>query len=147
MTYKELIDRLEAIITGHSFVETYGYGNLSDISVPDNEEPADYPYVFINPDSVDLGINNFSVTLNLIAMTQVQDGETNELSGQDLCIQILTDIIANFTNTTDDPLIDVVTPISINVFKERFQDDVVGATANVTINYGKGIDGCNLPIS
>jgi hypothetical protein len=35
--------------------------------------------------------------------------------------------------------------VSIEVFKERFQDDVVGATATVTINYGKALDGCDNP--
>ena len=146
MTYKELIDTLEQIIINHWMVETYGYGNISDIMVPDNEEPANYPYVFINPVDIDMDRTNFAVNLNMIAMTQVQDGEDNELSGQDLCVRILSDIISEFTNTDGFPLYDVSLPVSITPFKERFQDDVVGATAALTINYAKAIDGCNTPI-
>jgi len=146
MTYKELIDTLETIINNHAFVDTYGYGNISDIMVPDNEEPADYPYVFLNPVDINMDRTNFAVNLNMIAMTQVQDGEDNELTGQDLCVRILSDVISEFTNQTDYPLFDVELPVTIAPFKERFQDDVVGATAALTINYAKAIDGCNTPV-
>ena len=146
MNYKTLIDTLENIITNHLFVKTYGYGNISDISVPDNEEPADYPYVFLNPVNVSLDRQQFVVTLNMIAMTQVKDSEDKELAGQDLCINIIADIISQFTNTTDYSLFDIQTPTLITPFKERFQDDVVGATASLTIVYGKPIDGCDVPI-
>ena len=147
MTYKETIDSILNIANAHLFVETTGYGNISDISVPDNEEPPNYPYVFLNPIDCNLERGAFEVNLNLIAMTQVFDTETDELSGQDLMIQILSDIISKYTNTTDDPLFDIITPVSVTPFKERFSDDVVGATAALTIRYGKSIEGCDTPFS
>jgi len=49
MTYKDLVDRLLTIANSHDIVELVGYGNISDIEVPDNESPPDYPYVFFNP--------------------------------------------------------------------------------------------------
>lgn len=147
MTYKDIINDLKDIIVDHLFVETYGYGNISDISVPDNEEPPNYPYVFLNPQSISMGRTNFATTLNMIVMTQVNDSEDSELAGQDLCVQIVQDILSVYTNTTTTPLLDISTPVNMIPFKERFQDDVVGATATITINYGKAIDGCNTPIS
>lgn len=146
MTYKYLVDRLITITNSHDIVELVGYGNISDIEVPDNELPPDYPYVFFNPVSVSSDRREFNLTMNLIAMTQVKDKEQNEIDGQSICVGIIQDIVATFLNTNSDPLIDVVTPFTITPFKERFQDDVVGATAVLTINYGKAIDGCNLPI-
>jgi len=145
MTYKETIDSLLATATSHSFVETVGYGNISDIGVPDNEEPPNYPYIFVNPVDASLDRQAFSVDLNIIAMTQVNDGEAEEITGQSLMIQILSDIISQYTNTTDDPLFDIITPVSITPFKERFMDSVVGATAALTITYGKAINGCVIP--
>ena len=135
MTYKETIDSILATINSHSFVETSGYGNISDINVPDNEEPPNYPYVFVNPVDCTLDRQAFEVDLNLIGMTQVNDNEEDEIFGQSLMIQILSDIISEYTNTTDDPLFDIVTPVSVTPFKERFADDVVGATAALTIRY------------
>jgi len=147
MTYKNLIDNLEGIINSHLFIQTYGYGQLSDIAVPEGGEPPNYPYAFINPVDVSNGRNSFNCTLNLILMTQVNDGQDNELSGQDECMQYIQDIVSVFTNTNNDPLLDISTPFSMTPFKERFQDDVVGATATLTINYAKAIDGCDTPFS
>jgi len=148
MTYKDLVDRLLTIANSHAIVELVGYGNISDIEVPDNESPPDYPYVFFNPVNISNDRREFNLTMNLIAMTQVRDKEQNEIDGQSICIGIIQDIVAKFIydTTVSDPLIDVVTPFTITPFKERFQDDVVGATATLTINYGKAIDGCNVPI-
>jgi len=145
MTYKDLVDRIMQIVNSHLMVELVGYGNLSDIEVPDNEEPPDYPYVFLNPVTVSNDRREFNLTMNLICMTQVKDRELCEIDGQSICIGIIQDIVSQFLLTTNDPLIDVVTPFSITPFKERFQDNVVGATATLTINYGKAIDGCLTP--
>ena len=146
MNYKTIIDTLKTTSNSHLMVETVGYGNLSDIEVPDNEEPPNYPYVFINPVSVAVNRNEFSVTVNLIGMTQVRDKEQNEIDGQDMMIAILTDIIARFgiDVSATYPLIDIQFPFSVTPFKERFQDDVVGATVSLTINYGKAIEGCEI---
>jgi hypothetical protein len=146
MTYKDLVDRLLVIINSHAMVETTGYGNLSDIEVPDNEEPPNYPYVFINPVNISNGRREFNLTLNMICMTQVVDEEQYEINGQSICIGIIQDVVSQFLMTNQDPLIDVVTPFTITPFKERFQDDVVGATATLVINYGKAIDGCLVPL-
>ena len=84
MKYNELIDRLLVVIRSHDMVDTAGYGNLSDIEVPDNEEPPDYPYVFLNPVNVSVDRRSFSVNLNMIAMTQSPDKEQSEIDGQSI---------------------------------------------------------------
>ena len=158
MTYKYIIDRLKAIAASHKMVKLVGYGQISDISYPETEKAPDYPYVFINPVSVNLNTNVFSVTVNLIAMTQViedsnskvdaQDKESNILQGQSECMQILNDILAHFQfDMTEDRDMTFSRPVSLTPFVERFQDDVVGATATVTINYAKPMDYCNTPLS
>lgn len=146
MTYKNLVDSLENIISAHHMVHTYGYGEISDINVPDNEEAPNYPYVFLNPESISNGYSNFELTINMIAMTQVADsGSQSVLTGQSEMVSIIQDCLSTFISTTDNPLITFQEPFNIQMFQERFSDDVVGATANVTINYGKAIDGCDTP--
>lgn len=156
MTYKYIIDKLKSVAGQHLMVELVGYGQISDISYPETEQAPNYPYVFINPVSVDLNLNVFSVTVNLIAMTQVaedsksgvdaQDKESIILEGQSNCMQILNDILAHFQFSTSDRDMAFNRPVSMTPFVERFQDDVVGATAVVTINYGKPMDFCNAPL-
>ena len=155
MTYQYIIDRLKAVSASHRMVELVGYGQISDISYPETEQAPDYPYVFINPVSVNLNTNVFSVTVNFIAMTQVaedsdsgvdsSDKESIILQGQSECMQILNDILGHFQFDDDDMTFSK--PVNLTPFVERFQDDVVGATATVTINYAKPMDFCNAPLS
>jgi hypothetical protein len=143
MIYKDILDRLETIANDHLFIQKFGYGNLSDIEVPDNEEPPLYPYMFINPVNINQDRRFMNFNFNLIMMEQVPDGEDNEIQGQDECITFIQDVLAKFTNSNNNYLMDVQLPVSITPFKERFQDSVVGATANVTITYAKALDLCD----
>lgn len=143
MIYKDILDRLETLANNHLFIEQYGYGNLSDIEVPDNEQPPKYPYMFVNPVSVSQDRTQVSFNFNLIMMEQVEEGEDYEIAGQDACITYIQDIVSSFTNTNGNYLMDVQLPFNITPFKERFQDSVVGATANITISYAKALDNCN----
>jgi hypothetical protein len=137
-------------------VELVGYGQISDISYPETEQAPDYPYVFINPVSTDVNSRVFSVTVNLIAMTQVaedassgideQDKESIILQGQSECMQILNDILAYFELSDGDLDMSYNKPVSMTPFVERFQDDVVGATATLTINYASPMNICATPI-
>lgn len=147
MTYQLLLSRLEEIITSHKFIFEYGYGNISDIAKPDDEKAPDYPYAFINPVQTTLNPQSFSATFNLIVMTQVLDSEDDEIFGQSNCMKYINDVLSQFVMTNNDPLLAVSFPVNMTPFKERFQDDVVGATAQVTVTYGKGMSVCDSPIS
>jgi hypothetical protein len=147
MTYQFVINRLKEIINAHPFIHTYGYGNLSDIAVPETKEAPDYPYAFINPIQTSVTNKSFSATFNLIVMTQVLDNEDDELFGQSNCMKYINDILSQFVLTNNDPLMSVSFPVNMTPFKERFQDDVVGATAVVTMSYGKPMSVCDSPIT
>jgi hypothetical protein len=147
MTYEQLLSRLETIITAHKFIREYGYGDISDIAVPEDRERPDYPYAFINPVNVSVSERQFSATFNLIMMTQVLDSEDDEIFGQSNCMKYINDVLSQFVMTNNDPLISVSFPVNMTPFKERFQDDVVGATAQVTFSYGKAMSVCDSPIS
>jgi len=149
MKYYDLVKLIQGLIDEHDFVETYGYGDISDISFPDSEDAPNYIYAFLNPAGQTISERQFSATFNLIVMEQVNDGDDNELEGQSVCMSVIQDILAQLYKRTEDgyELVDVEFPVSVEVFKERFQDDVVGATATMTINYGKPLDGCNNPFN
>ena len=156
MTYKYLIDRITEVCSSHNMVELVGYGQVSDISYPETEQAPDYPYVFINPVDVGLDRGVFTATINLICMTQSLDDssplvdsvdkDAQILGSQSKCMQILNDVLAYFSLTTNDKEISYNTPVSMTPFVERFQDDVVGATALVTFRYGKSMSACESPI-
>jgi hypothetical protein len=147
MSYKNIIETIKTICDNHYFINQFGYGEISDISTPDDKDAPDYPYMFLNPVNVSKGNKTSSFNFNLICMTQAYDTETDTIHEQSNCIRYVQDIIASVNNTLDNPLIEFIEPYSITPFKERFSDDVVGATANLTIEYADVLDNCFPPIS
>ena len=102
MTYQQVVNRLLAIMSSHFLINEVGYGNLSDIHTPDDEESPDYPYAFLNPISVNVGEYSFSSQFNLILMDQVTDGDTTaaeDIKVQSNCLMYLQDIMSHFRQT------------------------------------------------
>jgi hypothetical protein len=80
-------------------------------------------------------------------MTQSNDDEQSIIRNQSDCIDNMRDIIARVNNTLIDPLIEVQTNYTFTPFKERFQDDVVGASCNISVTYPTILDACSAPIA
>ena len=145
MNYQDVINKLEALADDHVFIKQFGYGNISDIAVPEDKQAPDYPYMFVNPVDVNVERRTFTFTFNLIMMTQVEDTEDTEIQGQSRCMSYIEDIMSYFTNSTNEPLYDVSLPYAVTPFKERLQDDVVGATATITMQLAEPLDYCDAP--
>ena len=68
MNYKNIIDLIKTICDNHYFINQFGYGDISDISTPDDNEAPDYPYVFLNPVTFNMGDKITSFNFNLITI-------------------------------------------------------------------------------
>jgi hypothetical protein len=147
MKYKEIVDIIKNTCLNNFFINEFSYGNISDINTPDDEEPVNYPYAFLNP----INITNDGVTstfnANLIIMTQTYDTLDEELQQQSNCINYLEQIIGKINKNLDNPQVEFITPFSVTPFKERFSDNVVGATAGIAIQYPSNITDCDTPYS
>lgn len=145
MNYIELIDLIKDTCINNYFINQVGYGNLSDLNTPEDEEPPLYPYAFINPVSISHNGRTGTLSINLIVMTQTYETETDELKHQSNCIENILQIISHINMNLTNPQNEVITPFSITPFKERFSDDVVGATANLSIVYPSTLNDCIPP--
>lgn len=144
MTYIEIIQKIKTILENHKMINEIGEGPISDINYPKDGESPDYPYAFLNSDSVTLGRQTFTYTFNLIVMTQSLD--ENEVLQQSNMIQIINDIYTHMVTNFDDPLLSISDNILVVPFRERFSDLVVGGSANITITYGRPMTKCDIPI-
>lgn len=147
MTYKEIIDIFKRKVQGHFFINEFGYGDISDIMTPDDNKSPYYPYVFLNPVSVTGGDRVSTFNFNLICMTQSREDEQSIIRNQSDCIDNLRDVIARVNNTLNDPMVEISNTFTFTPFKERFQDDVVGASCNISVTYPTQLDACNSPIA
>ena len=147
MNYKGIIDLIKVECNNHYFIHTFGYGDISDISTPDDNEAPDYPYMFLNPINISVGNKVSTFNFNLICMTQSLDDETDIITKQSNCLKYLIDVISRVNISLEEPLVEFVEPYDITPFKERFSDDVVGATASLSIIFPNVLDNCDIPIS
>ena len=147
MTYKEIIDLIKTTCLNNYFINEFSYGNISDINTPEDEEPVNYPYAFLNPVSISQDEQQATLSANLIVMTQTYESQTDELLQQSNCINYLNQIISHIQMNLDNPLVTFNTPFTITPFKERFSDNVVGGTASISISFPLGFDDCDTPYS
>jgi len=148
MTYNQIITRLLQVMDSHLLINETGYGNLSDIHTPEDEKAPSYPYAFLNPVNVVVGAFSFDIQLNLIIMDQLIDGEgsqAEEIKVQSNCLMYLQDIISHFRQLSQgtDRHIDIDVDVTATPFKERFEDNVAGIGAQITITAISPLEGCD----
>ena len=145
MTYKELVDRIENAVSRHKMLVDFGYGQLSDIKVLDSsDDGADYPYAFLLPTGISRLNQAVTYSFSLIVMEMALNPR-EILQVQSNCVQYINDLISDLRfDTAFDG--DVNLTQSIQVFRERFQDEVAGATLNLQVTVADVIDFCDAPI-
>ena len=101
MTYEEIIQLFETVCADHYQVNEMSTSpDLTDLEVGNkgDQQPAVYPYVFLQPTPSRLEKGSMIYTFNMIVMDRVKrnmDKETNTISDM---IQIGQDIIAYLVN-------------------------------------------------
>lgn len=174
MTYKEIVDKIAVICTGHDIIREFGYGAISDLKTLNTEANTGlyddsaygesqtlYPYVFLNPTQSTRSSQAITYRFNMIVMDTVLDNGLELLPNpQDLdqkdppygqtlqvqsdCAQYVDDIIAALRFGTDLKM-DIQLSVNLTPFKERFADTVAGMTATIEIEVTKPINKCIAP--
>jgi hypothetical protein len=148
MTYKNIVKKIENIVSSHKFINNFGYGMLSDIKPKAN----DYPYAFLNPETHTRQQYTTTYSFNLIIMDLIvkKSGDNfksapqdNILKIQDSCIKIILDILSKIEYDILD--IDFNKQGSLTTFVDRFDDDVAGANFNLQIVIRDPLDNCIAP--
>jgi len=162
MTYKELINRIRTVAESHLMIKDFGYGELSDIKtqaqfgptgnrvLPDNKE-ADYPYMFLLPGGSTRNdpVMNYNFSMIMMDMARGEEGDDydNYLTIQSQCQQYIDDCLAQlYYFYRDQPMVQL-TGITYTPFKEAYQDEVAGMTANFTIQVPNGLNDCIAPFN
>ena len=156
MNYQEIVNRIQDITNQHKMLADFGYGDLSDLKVRfentsgDASVQADYPYLFLNP-----GVHgrnggvvtyNFNMIVMDMARGEVSDQPYNNmLAIQSQCQQYIDDVIAYLHDGFKDTPDVIYTGVTYTPFNERFQDEVSGMTATLTIEVPQPINNCITP--
>ena len=144
MNYKDVVNNIKEAALQHLMIADTGYGDISDIKVrPEGgvSTGADYPYMFINPNIHGRTQNTMIYRFNLITMDLVKDDDYLKIQSD--CQQYINDVIARLKYHYKMEInLDLV---EYTAFKERFQDQVAGITAQIQIIVVDKIDECVAP--
>ena len=155
MTYKEIINRFRTVVQNHLQLKDFGYGELSDLKTQSQlgpeEQGVDYPYLFLLPaPSVRQGpVMEYSFNMVVMDMARTEEGDLydNYITIQSQCQQYIDDVLANlYYYYKDQPEIQL-TNITYTPFKEKYQDELAGMTATITIQVPTPLDNCIAPFS
>ena len=152
MNYNDVVNRIKTIVEDHKMLVDFGYGQISDIKTRSEGggelEGADYPYLFLNPTQHQRTQSTITYNFNMIVMDMAREEEDelyqNFLNIQSDSIQYIDDVIARlYYFYTDKP--EVSFDLTYTPFYERFQDDLAGATATLSITVPNSINECIAP--
>ena len=154
MNYNDVVNRIQTIVEDHKMLVDFGYGQISDIKTRSEgvgeAEGADYPYLFLNPQTHLREESTITFNFNMIVMDMAREEEghnyQNFLNIQSDAIQYIDDVIARlYYYYKDKPEVSFNT--NYTVFYERFQDDLAGATAVLSITVPNNINECIAPFN
>ena len=155
MTYKEIINRFRQVTEEHLMLQDFGYGQLSDLKTQSQlgpeEQGVDYPYLFLLPGTSNRtqSVMNYSFNMVIMDMARGEEGDSydNYITIQSQCQQYIDDVLGQlYYAYKDQPEIEL-TGISYTPFKEKYQDEVAGMTATITIQVPTPIDNCIAPFA
>ena len=154
MTYKDVLSDLTNLLDRHKMIQTWGYGNLSDLVSPFKKEDKtgndtivydiDYPYAFLQPLQHSLQKGKVAYNFNLIMMEQCENDPTEIIQAQSNCQQYIQDVLAEIYYNYDQKY-DFTLNSSLTPFKEKYDDTVSGMTANIQIEIPMILDDCIAP--
>ena len=153
MTYKQIINRFRTIVSEHRMLKDFGYGQLSDLKTQSQlgpeEQGVDYPYLFLLPGTStrNQSVMNYQFNVIIMDMARGEEGDEydNYISIQSQCQQYIDDVLARlYYYYRDQPEV-TLAGISYTPFKEKYQDELAGMTATVTIQVPTPLDECIAP--
>ena len=146
-TYKEVIGLIESICDSHLAVKQFTVGQLSDADIESAEHPFQrFPMVHLIPATSSLDrygkmVLGFDMIVGDIAKDNEEDLQINTHNSTLMIMQdLLSKIILTDWTEVD---INLETPISIEPFQERLNNNLTGWTATLNIEVKSPFNLCD----
>ena len=143
MTYLQIIQDFFQLCADHKMIQTWGYGQLSDLVDPYNQEAQDYPYAFLVPESHVLQTGEIRYRFQLIMQELVQGGQLEVIQAQSDALQYIQDLLAHYYYTLTQ--YDFNLNVSVTPFREKYDDQVAGMTAQIELIVKNTLNDCITP--
>lgn len=99
-TYRELVGLFQSICNDLIPVSFFNWGEVEDMEINESDFPeTQYPYVFLNPTSVQIIQGYNSYTINLFVFELCNSDRNSIMEAQDTSLSILQDILSKIKMT------------------------------------------------
>jgi len=152
VSYNQVIKQLNDFADSHKQVKSFGNGYLWEVVQHDQLQNFNYPLMWIVDQAAAVGDGDFTWNFQVIVMDIVRKDESNENEVKSDCVQILIDLIAYFEqlnselNNVDWHQVQLVRSGSIDMFTERFEDELSGASIQLGLRFPQNYNYCEVPI-
>lgn len=144
ITYNQVLEKLEGIINANPLFKTITKGDIWEV----DNTTITYPQIHIVSEGVDFSTYELTYRFRLFIMDLVKKDESNEQEVLSDTLQMLQDIIAKLINADDVDDRDqyrLSRSITAEDFTERFNDEVAGWTAGISISVDYTASECDVP--
>jgi hypothetical protein len=146
-TYKELIDLFRSICTSQLAVKQFQVGQLSDIDNQNVEHTfVRFPLVFMIPTTSSMDrFGKMLLGFSFIVMDIAKDNEEQlQIDTHNNTLMIMQDIFSKFIMTDWNTVgAKIETPIYMQPFVERFNNNLTGWSAEISVEIQSPFNLCN----
>ena len=145
-TYKQVIGEIESICLSHLAVKEFTTGLLSDADIQSEEHPFQrFPLVHLIPATSTLDrFGRMVLGFDMLVMDISVNEEDLQVNTHNSTLMILQDILSKIIMTDWSTVdINVETPITIEPFQERLNNNLTGWTATLNIEVKSPFNLCD----
>ena len=152
VSYNQVIKQLNDFATNHKQVKSFGNGDLWEVVQHDQLTNFNYPLLWVVDQAASMGDGDFTWNFQVIVMDIVRKDESNENEVKSDCVQILIDLVAYFEqlnnelNNVNWNQVQLVRSGSVELFTERFEDELSGASIQLGLRFPQNYNYCEVPI-
>ena len=128
--YRTIIERFETFAQNHPIIETFTWGQLSDVGR--NNEKIKFPLMHAIPTPSNIENTYTDFNFQILFMDMLDDTEDNQLDILKMTHLILQDFLSDFQDATREYNYSIVTPVSFQPFLDRLPTRVCGVDATIT---------------
>lgn len=142
MTLNQIVEKIRLFVSNHGQLKSFFEGDIEDF---DTGKSGDYPCLtcVLQPTLLNETLKGWTFQVGAWDKTFLDKANRTEVfSDTELMIG---DLVAYITNL--DGIENVTLPVSIDHHSEKFNDDVAGSFADITINTYNDITVCSVPVN
>ena len=140
-TLNQVINLIETIALNHAQVNSFGFGDVSDISTVQE----DYPLVWLNVQPSTINENTFTLSLSLLTLDIQKADQANERDTLSDTLSIAQDIYSALTNPEYEDYFIIQYSTSLTPVREGLPDLVNGWGAELLLDIAQIRDRCQIP--